>query len=260
MDTTRPGCLFVLLVTLAFLGAAMTLAAVRPRIVHRGHAKHHVSVRRHAAVMHGRRGWLVTAKRGKHGRVAGRPVPRLRPGAPIAVSIRAKSKPAPTAKRVAPKAVRVTKSELAANRIDAGLGRYREVVKMLNTGTVRGGVFLGYVPKTGPGLVPTKLICEIDLANKDVIDEYYYSGGHLIFVRETVRDYSFDRKTNAFDFGHPTYKEPTAIPFARGHIVGGPKLRSRERALLFDSRYLLSLLHAKGTSVDVQKWIKSPQI
>jgi len=164
-------------------------------------------------------------------------------------------KPVPAAKPV-----HISKSELVARQIDAAVGHSREIVKMLKTGTDRGGVYLAYVPAKGPKPTPTKLICEIDLSSKDVIDEYYYSAGHLIFVRETVRNYPVDAKTKALDFEHPTYKEPVSIPFVRGHIAGSAKLRKRERSLLFDSKYLLSLLHAKGSPVDVVSWVKSPQI
>jgi len=173
------------------------------------------------------------------------------------VPVEPKSEPASVPK---PKPVHVSKAELVARKIDVSVAHSHEIVKMLKTGTDRGGVYLAYVPAKGQRPTPSKLICEIDLPSKDVIDEYYYSAGHLIFVRETVRNYPVDAQTKAVDFLHPTYKEPVAIPFVRGHIAGSAKLRKRERSLLFDSKYLLSLIHSKSNPVDVQRWVKSPQI
>jgi len=280
MSPTRPGCLFVLLVSIVlFLGSVVVAAAARP--VKRGHVHgikrtrpgHHKPGAKH---------------HGKH-RVAGkRPTPRKHGSHPVVVKPTLIATVAPTKPPAAalpeaglkpiplpaatpepePKAVpapkvkptHITKSELVARKIDASVGHSHEIVKMLKTGTDRGGVYLAYIPAKGTKPTPSKLICEIDLSSKDVIDEYYYSAGHLIFVRETVCNYPVDARTKAVDFLHPTYKEPVTIPFVRGHIAGTAKLRKRERSLLFDSKYLLSLLHAKGNPIDVQEWVKSPQI
>jgi len=272
MNRTGPGCLFILL--LAAILAVGGLAVCHARSIPRGYA-HVKHVRRpalhHHVVRKGRKPALHVHAKGRHAKartpkvaVATAPSTNAAPAvlSPPTVPDKPEAAPKPVAtpKPKPARKVHVSRSELAAQRIDSGLGQYREIVKMLKTGTERGGVFLGYVPKQGPELMPSKLICEIDLPNKDVIDEYYYSGGRLIFVRETVRNYSVNNATKLMDFGRPIYKEPTAIPFVRGHIAGSPKLRRRERSLLFDSRYLQTLLRANGNQVDVEHWVKSPQI
>jgi hypothetical protein len=290
MSPTRPGCMFVLLVSIVlFLGSVVATVA---RPVKRGHVKvrgvgrHHkpvvkrfgkrrVAGKRRLVVKRRLAGKRRPPRKPKSHLAVVRPVPAtavapkkqpvaarlpeagLKPMPVPSTTPEPQPKPVPVPKA---KPVHMSKSELVARGIDAAVAHSHEIVKMLKTGTDRGGVYLAYVPAKGPKPTPSKLICEIDLSTKDVIDEYYYSAGHLIFVRETVRNYPVDTRTKAIDFEHPTYKEPVAIPFVRGHIAGSAKLRKRERSLLFDSKYLLTLLHAKGNPVDVEHWVKSPQI
>jgi len=265
MTPSRPGCMLALLAAIVLLFGCALESIARP--VGRAHA--HAAAKRwraghHKAIVKGRgKNRVVGKKRARRGPAGSKPTAIVAPPSPASPANPAtdspiRPKPKPVVRPVKP--IRVSRSELVARRIDAAIGHSREIVKMLKTGTVRGGVYLAYVPAKGTRPIPSKLICEIDLSSKDVIDEYYYSAGHLIFVRETVRNYPVDPKTNALDLQHPTYKEPVAIPFVRGHIAGTAKLRKRERSLLFDSQYLLTLLHAKGSTVDVEQWVKSPQI
>lgn len=147
--------------------------------------------------------------------------------------------------------------EGAANKIEAALGHCRKIVKMLTTGTDRGGVLIGYVP-AGPSPVPVKLICDVEFTNKTVLDEYYYAAGRLLFVRETVCTYP--RQGSTFDIAHPDYKKPVDISFLGGRIAGPTSMRQHYGTLTSSSTYLLGVLRSTSNPADVAQWVKGEPV
>ncbi len=162
-------------------------------------------------------------------------------------------------------AASLAKANAEMANIEAGVRHSAKIVKRLDTGTDRGGELAGYV--CAGRLI--KLVAEIGLSRRDVVDEFFYSHGRLILVKETVRTYSSNAKTGVPDLSN-VEDTSTMLDYFHdgrmvcrrcpkelaGHSLSSNEFAKTERSLLDESTMFRNAIQSGMKTIDIVAWIK----
>lgn len=150
---------------------------------------------------------------------------------------------------------RVREVTTVVNGIDSNLGVLNKSGIILQTGTDRGGELTIY--RKGSGVA--RIDATIAGSNSNLQEIFYYSNGHVIFIKTRRVTYPYSSESNGFDFGKPQLQatsdyyvdEGKLMPVDRSAVAPAAGARLLAEAALF-----ISAAERRNELVNIEKLLR----